>query len=144
MPGFRVEMTSGEQGADEALFDAYIRACYSIYLDDRLVTIRIGEKPPPGRLPFPLMLVTAWNPGRERLGKKVNHTANHRLERELSQAGLLYRPAVATDEDGTHTEPGFAVLGLSANEARSLGRRYHQYAVVYWDGTQVRLLDCRV
>jgi len=89
-----------------------------------------------------LHVITAFNPFSERRPPEANQAANRELERILVQGGRTHRPAVNRAPDGDWEEPGFAVEGLSREEARELGRRFGQHAVFEIQGNQLRVVAC--
>lgn len=74
-------------------------------------------------------VLTAWNPGISRPGRKANDAANARLFEELVARGLKPVRAVGADPDSEHAEESWAVVGLTDDEAREIGRRFGQVAV---------------
>jgi len=89
-----------------------------------------------------LHVITAFNPFSERRSLEENQAANRELERILVQGGRIHRPAVNRAPDGDWEEPGFAVEGLTREEARELGRRFGQHAVFEIQGNQLRIVAC--
>jgi hypothetical protein len=120
----------------------YERAVYEAELEAGRVTFRI-DGAPEGRAPAEtLAIITAWNPADLRPMHAVNERANERLADAIERLGFAHRPALGRSVDGRHTEPSFAVAGISRTEAVALGRRYAQAAVFFWDGKRARILSC--
>ena len=91
----------------------------------------------------PLAVMTAYNPGVNRPGSLRNEAANQRLEEILRARRYRFWPAAGYSPDRSHTEPSYAVEGLSEEDARELGRQFGQAAVFYWKGGMGSLLWCR-
>jgi len=127
-----------------SLARAYERAVYIAELPGGRVEFRFHAVPKGPAPDEPLAIVTAWNPGTERPSEAVNANANRRLEEALKNGGWRYYPAVGRSEDGTHSEPSFAVTGISPARAIALARTFRQAAVFYWDGNKPQLLWCPV
>jgi hypothetical protein len=87
-------------------------------------------------------LVTAYNPRSVTLHDEENRQRNAALEEELQARGLEYGPSSGASLDGSWQEPGFVVFDVTPDEARALGRRYEQHAVVWGEGERVALLWC--
>ena len=125
----------------DSLEHLYRDAIYEVDLPTGTVTLRIGEATPE-RLPGPLALVTAFNPGTSRPREETNRSANHRLEVEITRRGWRWFPARGRDAAATHVEPSFAITGIARDEALALGRQFGQAAIVFVDVEQVSLLWC--
>lgn len=128
------------------LAQAYEQTLFDISTPECVVTLRVGEDQPVdaqrlrGRR---LAVVTAYNPGVSRPGEAANRAANERLREAIEAAGRSYWPAVGRSPSGDHAEPSFAVLDISADQARELGARFDQACIFYWDGVRGRLVWCR-
>lgn len=90
-------------------------------------------------------IVTAYNPGSERVPDASNEAADSTLRAGLEERGYVTRDTVAIDPDGAWPdEPGCLVLGMDSGDARVLGRAFGQNAVVVIDaGGNARLEWCR-
>lgn len=90
-------------------------------------------------------IVTAHNPGSARQSAADNRAADAALREGLGKRGYATRDTVAIDPDGAWPdEPGCLVLGMSAEDARVLGRAFGQNAVVAIDaGGRAQLEWCR-
>ena len=76
--------------------------------------------------------VTACNPYSQQVGASVNAARQTRLRDELQQCGLIFFDGEGKHPDGNWpAEPSFLVLGLALEEAKDLGRRYEQNAIVW-------------
>lgn len=101
--------------------------------DDAVLTITVAGRPlVVGRdaLPWAALsyAITGWNPGRE-CSSADNDAANRRLRAELTEFGVEYHAAVGSSPDGSWSEPGYAVVGITRDDAVALGRRYGQLAI---------------
>lgn len=76
-----------------------------------------------------LHVITAWNPGDERPGVHANDAADRRLHHRLVELGFVPVRAVGTDPGSDHHEPGWAVEGLTDDQAREIGAEFGQVAV---------------
>ena len=78
--------------------------------------------------------VTACNPFSQALNDSANNARQAVLVRELQQHGLIYIKGIGRHPtNGWPGEQSFLVLGLSREEARILGARHEQNAVVWCD-----------
>lgn len=76
--------------------------------------------------------LTACNPYSLPLGETENAAAQQRLVQELRQAGFDPIPAIGLDPSGAwQGEESFLVLGLGLSEARAIGTRYAQNAIIW-------------
>ena len=74
-------------------------------------------------------VLTAWNPGTERLVQEENDKANERLHQDLVDRGLSPCRAMGKDPNSDYFEDSWAVIGLSDQEARDIGASFNQVAV---------------
>lgn len=120
---------------------------FQIY-DDTLVTVWDGDA---WVDPAPLcrargvgaVILTAWNPGWERPDRATNDTNNRRLEAQLADSGADFWPAVGSSRYDDHSEPGFIVWGMAAEEGCALARRFGQFGIYLYDADGVRVtVDC--
>ena len=74
-------------------------------------------------------VLTAWNPGTERLIQEENDKANERLHQDLVDRGLSPCRAMGKDPNSDYFEDSWAVIGLSDQEARDIGASFNQVAV---------------
>lgn len=122
---YRVVTAQGQQlvrvGAHHAVLDALCEAAL------------------PPATPRGWAILTAHNPRSVLLSPSENASRAERLRQELDQLasvlsddqrGLLVFPAVGASPDGSWSEESVWVAGLSELEARILGARYQQNAVV--------------
>ena len=81
--------------------------------------------------------VTACNPYSQALDDSANDARQAVLVRELQQHGLTYIKGIGQHPtNGWTGEQSFLVLGLSREDARMLGARHEQNAIV-WCGPDV-------
>ena len=79
--------------------------------------------------------VTACNPFSQALNDSAHNARQAVLVRELQQHGLIYIKGIGQHPtNGWTGEQSFLVLGLSREDARVLGVRHEQNAIV-WCGT---------
>jgi hypothetical protein len=97
-----------------------------------------------GAFPFDdtVHVVTAADPGAERLTTEENAARQARLEAELDARGLRHWATVASAEDGSHAETGALVVGLDDDAARALGAAWGQDAVFRWSRAAWSVLAC--
>jgi hypothetical protein len=100
-----------------------------------------GRWPWPTREPVPIL--TAWDPGEERRALDVNRRVGAELEATLRPRARRVLEAVGVDPDSGHREEGLAALGLSVDEAVSLGAGYGQDAIFVWAPHAWSLVSCR-
>jgi hypothetical protein len=100
----------------------------------------VGEWPT--GLPWPLYVLTAWDPGSERPGVEVNRRRQGELEEELRpRAQGMWRAAGHDPVSGGRDE-GIIVAGLEADEVLSFARHYGQEAIFEWRPERWSILSC--
>ena len=78
--------------------------------------------------------VTACNPFSQALDDSANDARQAVLARELQQHGLTYIKGIGQHStNGWTGEQSFLVLGLSREDAKMLGARHEQNAIVWCD-----------
>lgn len=89
------------------------------------------------------VVLTAWNPGWVRPDRATNDANNERLELELVQSEADFWPAVGSSRHDDHSEPGFIIWGMAAEEGCAIARRFGQFAIYLYnpDGLLVTI-DC--
>lgn len=108
------------------------------------VAFTLGEAPA-GLVLFggrPFAVVTAHNPGSQRLSDEENARRHRELERVLCEGGYELAPSVGRSLEGDWSEEGFTVFGIGLEEALAIGRRFGQNAIVYGQGERVALAWC--
>ncbi len=113
---------------------AYVSALLRIEAPDGMVWMRPapvtrteGNYPDPeGRAIF---VITAHNPGGRTASDEENASAQARLVAELESRGLTWWPAAGGDPSWTHVEASAAVIGMTEDDAISLGAQFGQDAI---------------
>lgn len=126
--------------ASAALARAYEQAIYTAELPAGRVLLRIHAPASGPVSDRSFAIITAWNPGTRRPSISENRGANARLAAALRREGWSTYPASGRSEDGGHEEPSFAVMDIEPERALALARSFGQAAVLYWNGTEARLL----
>ena len=96
-----------------------------------------GQEPPFG----PLHVVTAVQPDADPDSAESAARVGI-LDQELKARAIRAIPVVGSSFDGTHREESRAIFGLTDAEARGLGARFGQVAVVAWRGEHLSVLAC--
>jgi hypothetical protein len=78
-------------------------------------------------------VVTAFNPGGRVQGAEDNRRANESLAHDLSSRGFALQVVEGMSPDGSHREPGYAVVSTEEGVVE-IARRYRQVAVFWYDG----------
>jgi hypothetical protein len=131
----------------DASWTAYTKAVVDIDPPGR-TGLRISPRPKgevglwPNWLRAPLFVITAWNPGPNRLEIELNRARQRSLEADLARLGVTVWPAVGWDIDTQHREESVAVSGLSEEDAIELGTLYGQDAIFGWTPTAWHILSC--
>jgi hypothetical protein len=91
------------------------------------------------------VFITASNPGSRELGSAENNSRNRSLRAELDRMSRHVYAGEGRPTVGTWTpEESFLALGVGRDEARELGARFGQNAVVWGrKGGVAELLDCK-
>ena len=132
-------MDERQSKLDPVLIDAYKSTLFQIFLDDTILTLKIGETCEPLRNLFQQYLadsacyITAHNPFGRLLSKTENETRNAELRLELAEQYRIYE-GVGIDPAGEwEGEQSIFALGVSLSAATDLAKRYEQNAVVFVD-----------
>ncbi len=133
------------------LWEAYRRTTYVARTPEGELRLRIGRVEPgldallarTGAEAW--AFVTAWNPGSRPTSPAVNAVRQAELAREVAARGWIALEGEGVGDDGAWPpEPSLLVLGPTREEARALGRRFGQNAVVWAErGGAPVLIDCR-
>jgi hypothetical protein len=96
-----------------------------------------------GRFPFPgpVHVLTAFDPGPARLSPAENARRQQVLVDELPSPVRRW-DAEAGAADGSHTEHGVLVEGLTDDEALALGARHGQDAIFRWSAAAWSIVPC--
>jgi hypothetical protein len=129
-------MSMDESAIPAETLRAYRAAVYRVFADPEFI-VRVDE--PSGELErlhaargvHSSAYVTACNPLGGKLADEVNAARQAELEARLRRGGLAYVPAEGGDHTRTWREPSFLVLGVTLEEARSLGDAYTQDAILF-------------
>ena len=132
------------------LHTAYMRTTYWVEARSQPLALRIGENSRGldlllGRLGTSRWaFVTAWNPLSQLRSQWYNAQRQRALRRVVERSGWRWLRGLAQSDAGDWpAEPGLLLLGIGAQQARRLGRRFRQYAVVAGErGKPARLLWC--
>ncbi|MER5379015.1 DUF3293 domain-containing protein [Streptomyces sp. NPDC002688] len=89
-----------------------------------------------------LHAITAWNPRGRTSCAEYNAQAHGLLLDELDRRRLTWWPAAGGDVSGTHVEESVAVIGMSEDAARELGRHFGQDAIFTWTPEAWRVSAC--
>jgi hypothetical protein len=82
--------------------------------------------------------LTAYNPYGKKIKEPMNVRAHKALKREIEGLGLVCFEGVGEDPSGKwKVEPSFLVLGMSLEQAKALGEKHGQNAVVWVDSDAV-------
>ncbi len=82
--------------------------------------------------------ITAWNPYSEVTTQEANSAAQAALSSELDELGLTSIEGFGSDPEGLWPgEDSLLVLGLGLEEAREIGSKYGQNAII-WIGEDAR------
>lgn len=90
----------------------------------------------------PCHVVTAYNPGGRATADADNRAAARALRADSRLDGLMVLPSFGGHPDGAWLEPGVAVIGLSRQQTRGLGRVYGQLAVYELRGATRWVIAC--
>jgi N-formylglutamate amidohydrolase len=129
-----------------ALVAAYAETAYRVFADPPF-TLRIDEPSEPLRALHAALgvrtsaFITACNPFSEALDAARNDARQRALARELARRGLSAIPGEGRHpSNGWPGEPSLLVPGLAQGEARELGERFEQHALVFCDENGVPTL----
>lgn len=134
-----MNMTLEETVIPEELYQAYIETDYIVQTEPKLV-LQIGEQ-----LPELIQLhkqhqvdcstfITAYNPYSQSYNLEQNNFRQKQLMHELKKQKLKFIDGVGQHPSNHWLgEPSLFVLGLSLAEAKTLGARFEQNALVWVD-----------
>jgi len=130
------------------LEDAYRSTSYDVEGPEGRVVIRVGEKTP--LLDQVLRkhhkrtwaFVTAANPGSVLFAEDENHQRHSDLERLVRKSGYPYYRGESVDDNGTWSaEASLLIIGISPNDAATIGRTFSQNAILIGEiGEPARLM----
>jgi hypothetical protein len=133
---------------NERLEAVYRAASYIVLAPVGPFTIRIDKKTPPlddllrqyGTQCW--AFVTACNPASQPLTEEENQRREAALERTVREAGYRYVHGSGCDDaDHWPAEPSLLILGITVEDAVTLGRRFGQNAILVGEmGAKAQLL----
>jgi hypothetical protein len=118
------------------LQNAYLQTDYLV-LDEKgdiVLCIHIGKKHPElddmlkGRT---WTFITAWNPRSEPQLESVNTSRQEQLVQDLKDMGRSFLPGLGKARDGHWEEDSLLAVDISREDAKGLGMKYGQNAIVY-------------
>ncbi len=87
--------------------------------------------------------ITAWNPHSELTDDAVNHKNQECLRHDVS-VYWRYLEGEGLDPEGIWpAEPSLFILGIELLQARELGLKFQQHAILYMQEAETRLYACR-
>jgi Protein of unknown function (DUF3293) len=129
-------------------WDNYIRAVLRIELPAGTLRIKAAPLGKSHDIDFPgsaggtVHVITAYNPAGTVAPDEANTSAHERLTAKLQEIGATYFAAAGGDVQWTHVEPSVAVIGMTDEDARALGREFGQDAIFGWSPTALVALSC--
>ena len=119
------------------LADLYVQTLISIEEDGKHIPVERAQWSQET-----IHVITAWNPGTERLVQEENDKASERLHQDLVDRGLSPCRAVGKDPNSDYFEDSWAVIGLSDQEARDIGASFNQVAVFRVSDGEQTVIAC--
>lgn len=120
-----------------ATLAAYLASDYRVFVDEGVITLRIGERNPAicglllAHRAHEALFITACNPSGVRHGDAFNQHHQRELRAELAQAGYtIFAGEGAGSGDDWPPEPSVLVLDPAPGDSLELCRRFRQNAVV--------------
>lgn len=129
-------------------WDSYIRAVLRIELPGKTLRIKPADLGRSHDIDFSdvgdgtVYVITAYNPAGNVVPDEANTAAHQRLTARLEEVGATYHEAAGGDAEWVHVEPGFAISGMSQEDARALGREFGQDAIFGLSSTTLTILSC--
>ena len=131
-------MTHAGDSRRSALAHAYAHTSYTAVTPSGHIVLRVGSRSAAlDRLLVRYeraswMFLTAYNPGSRLLSADENHARQRQLLAELeARAIIVFRGFGVGDNTDWPAEDSVLALGVKLEEARELGRRFGQNALVY-------------
>lgn len=120
--------------------EIYLRNVYEVDLDpDKKIYFSLEHFTDHPIFDSPFAIITAHNPGNRKHNEEENRRRDRLLYNDLHNDYTLLR---ATGCLEGHCESGYAVLGISLEEALEIGRSYGQYAIFYNSGNSQMYVRC--
>jgi hypothetical protein len=137
---------------DPELLAAYVETTYWVSSQPQPIGIRIGQKSADlarmlaARQVLRWAFVTAWNPRSKQYPHWYNIGRERAFLQEVCRRGWQWLPGLAAgDGSDWPAEPGLLLLGISRTQARRLGHRFRQNAVVVGErGGVAKLVWCEL
>ena len=132
-------MDESQSKLDPELISAYESTLFQTFLDEIIVTLKIGETCVPLRNLFQrhsvnsACFITAYNPYGRLLSMQQNQARNAKLKSDLAAKYTTFEGLGVDPEGEWEGEPSFLVLGVNLTEAEELADLYQQNAVVFVD-----------
>ncbi len=124
---------------NEETIEAYLSTLYIVYGVDGL-TLKIGVPNVELQAIYnqynfeSAAFVTAYNPFSQITCDDANQIRQMQLREEIEKQGSIFFNAVGEHPSGSWPgEPSFFILGLSISDAKLIGNRYEQNAIVWCD-----------
>jgi hypothetical protein len=120
-----------------ALAQAYAAASYWVFLPDSVLFLKPWRDEPALRELLAhhdansAALISACNPFSQKISEYENQRATAKLKADIDPKRPLYIAEGADASSGKKAERSFIVIGIAYDEARHLGRKYRQYAILY-------------
>jgi hypothetical protein len=111
-------------------------------LAEYLQTVFIFDAEPSSGWPKEFAIVTACNPFSGGATDEADQTATEELSSRLREDGWDFHPVTGASRDRSHHEPGFAVWGLSLDQAIALGKCFHQNAIFWVSDGSIYVVSC--
>ena len=125
--------------ADEVFGDCYKKTSYRACLGKSYLDFRVDQRSGKKSWFAKSQWVTSWafisaeNPHSILFTDRRNKARSGRLLRHLQARNMKYLLGLGVpDSDDWPVELGFFVLNISANEARRIGRKFSQHAIVFF------------
>ena len=132
-------MIDFETDLPEVLINAYKSTNFKVHSDPEFI-LKIGEFSSGLENLFRAVnlstgcFITACNPQSVELSDAENKSSQDALYKELKRAGHHIVNGLGSDPSGEWDgEPSFLVLGISLLEAKTVGKKYRQNAIVWCD-----------
>lgn len=119
------------------LIQAFTETDYIVH-DETPFTININQPCPALRTlmdennALDAAFITAFNPFSKQLSAQQNEARQHELKEDLKKRGLKFIDGIGRHPNNNWPgEPSLLVLGLAKEAARSMAKKYEQYAFVW-------------
>ncbi len=89
----------------------------------------------------PIHFISAWNPRNQHLHPLANRTLHQQLDDWIHDHDLPIWEGTGFASDGSWRQEGFALVGLSRQQALDVGRRWGQESIWEWNRNNLVLLE---